>query len=74
MEDVLKLYEKPLAEREPVVCVDEKPVVLHEDTRPAIPMLPRQIARRDYVMNTNAAEQPTSSAGSSPKRGFISPR
>src|ERR1039458_9276212 len=33
MEDVLKTYEKPLSEREPVICVDEKPVVLHEDTR-----------------------------------------
>ena len=38
MEDVLKVYERPLSEREPVVCVDEKPVVLHEDTRPPIPM------------------------------------
>lgn len=31
MEDVLKLYEKPPSERESVVCVDEKPVVLHAD-------------------------------------------
>ena len=29
MEDILAVYEKPLSEREPVVCVDEKPVVLH---------------------------------------------
>src|ERR1022692_3439617 len=48
MEDVLKIYEKPLSEREPVVCVDEKPVVLHEDTRPSIPMQPGKAARRDY--------------------------
>jgi hypothetical protein len=48
MEDVLKIYEKPLSEREPVVCVDEKPVVLHEDTRPSIPMRPGQVVRRDY--------------------------
>ena len=34
MEDVLKIYEKPLSEREPVVYVDEKPVVLHADVRP----------------------------------------
>ena len=34
MEDVLKTYEKPLSKTEPVVCVDEKPTVLHEDTRP----------------------------------------
>jgi hypothetical protein len=48
MEDVLKTYEKPFSEDEPVICVDEKPVVLHEDTRPPIPMQPGQIARRDY--------------------------
>ena len=33
MEDVLALYEKPLSEEEPVVCMDEKPVVLHADLR-----------------------------------------
>jgi len=48
MEDVLKIYERPLSEREPVVCVDEKPVVLHKDTRPSVPMQPGQVARRDY--------------------------
>src|SRR5271163_4110675 len=48
MEDVLKIYEKPLSEREPVVCVDEKPVVLHEDSRPPIPMQPGRVTRRDY--------------------------
>ena len=48
MEDVLNIYEKPLSEHQPVVCVDEKPVVLHEDTRPPIPMQPGQIGRRDH--------------------------
>jgi len=48
MEDVLKTYEKPLSESEPVVCVDEKPTVLHEDTRPLLPIQPGQVARRDY--------------------------
>ena len=47
MEDVLALYEKPLSEKEPVVCVDEKPVVLHADVRAPRPMRPGQIARRD---------------------------
>ena len=47
MEDVLKIYDKPLSEREPVVCVDEKPVVLHADVRPLRPMRPGHIARRD---------------------------
>jgi hypothetical protein len=40
MEDVLKTYEKPLSESEPVVCVDENPVVLHKGTQPSIPMQP----------------------------------
>ena len=47
MEDVLALYEKPWLEREPVVCIDEKPIVLHADLRPAFPMRPGRIARRD---------------------------
>src|SRR6266700_5914077 len=47
MEDVLALYERPLSEKEPVVCVDEKPVVLHADLRPPRPMRPGRVARRD---------------------------
>jgi transposase len=48
MEDVMALYEKPLSEGEPVVCVDEKPVVLHQDMRVPRPVQPGRIARRDY--------------------------
>jgi hypothetical protein len=48
MEDVLELYEKPLCCSEPVVCIDEKPVVLHRDLRACQPMLPGRVARRDY--------------------------
>jgi hypothetical protein len=33
-EEVLAVYEKPLSEREPVVCLDEKPVLLHQEVRP----------------------------------------
>ena len=47
MEDVLAVYEKPLSAREPVVCIDEKPVVLHEEVRPPMAMQPGRIARRD---------------------------
>jgi hypothetical protein len=36
MEDMLAVYEKPLAVREPVVCIDEKPVVLHQEVRPPV--------------------------------------
>jgi len=33
MEDVLRLYARKLDPGEPVVCLDERPVVLREDTR-----------------------------------------
>ena len=33
MDDVLEVYERPYNPREPVVCLDEKPVVLHRDLR-----------------------------------------
>jgi len=42
------LYERPLSGSEPVVCIDEKPVVLHEDTCTPIPVRPGRVARRDY--------------------------
>jgi hypothetical protein len=48
MEDVLKVYEKPLLTRAPVVCLDEKPVVLHGESRASIPMRAGHPARRDY--------------------------
>lgn len=48
MEDVLALYEKPLSEEEPVGCIDEKPVVLHQDIRAPLAARARKIARRDY--------------------------
>ena len=48
MEEVLGLYEKPLCEQTPVVCIDEKPVVLHADTRSPRAMKPGRAARQDY--------------------------
>ena len=57
MEDVLAVYEKPLSEREPVVCIDEKPVVLHADLRLPRPLQPgRTLAE---TRNTNAVARPT---------------
>ena len=47
MEDVLAIYEKPLMEREPVIFVDEKPVVLHREVRPPLAMRPGKLLRRD---------------------------
>jgi hypothetical protein len=47
MEDVLKIYEQPYNPQEPVVCLDEKPVTLHADVRPATAAAPGREARRD---------------------------
>jgi hypothetical protein len=47
MEDVLETYEKLYDAAEPVVCLDEKPVTLHADVRPASPAQPGREARRD---------------------------
>ena len=47
MEDVLEVYEQPYDKQEPVVCLDEKPITLHADVRPASPAVPGREARRD---------------------------
>ncbi len=47
MEDVLETYEQPYDPAEPVVCLDEKPVTLHADVRPASPARPGREARQD---------------------------
>ena len=47
MEDVLETYEQPYDSKEPVVCLDEKPVTLHADVRPATPAAPGREARQD---------------------------
>lgn len=48
MEDVLDTYEKPLSAAEPVICLDEQPYQLLEDTRPAARAQPGQVAKQDY--------------------------
>lgn len=47
MEDVLELYERPYNPQQPVVCLDEKPVVLHRDVRAPQAAAPGRIAKRD---------------------------
>jgi hypothetical protein len=48
LEDVLAVYERPYDPTEPVVCLDEKPVTLHADLRPARAAAPGREARRDH--------------------------
>src|SRR6201993_3087663 len=47
MEDVLEIYERPYDPQQPVICLDEKPITLHADVRPASPAAPGREARRD---------------------------
>ncbi len=53
MEDVLALYAEPFKAWQPVVCVDERPCVLHDDTRPPLPAKPGRKARFDYEYQRN---------------------
>jgi hypothetical protein len=53
MEDVLSVYERPYSAAHPVVCLDEKPVSLHADVRPARPMVPGHGIRRDNEYKRN---------------------
>lgn len=48
MEDVLALYERRYDPSQPVVCLDERPAVLHADKRPRSPAIPGREARFDY--------------------------
>ena len=47
MEDVLEVYERPYDSTQPVICLDEKPVTLHDDVRPGSPAIPGRPARQD---------------------------
>ena len=48
MEDVLDLYAAAPDPRRPVVCLDERPLVLHAHARPPLPPRPGAPAREDY--------------------------
>jgi DDE superfamily endonuclease len=67
MEDVLAVYEKPFSEQEPVVCIDEKPVVLHADLRPPLRLRPGRRLRRDSEYERRGTPDPF--CGVQPKAG-----
>lgn len=53
MEDVLEMYAEAYKPWQPIVCFDERPCVLHADTRPTTPVQPGQAARYDYEYQRN---------------------
>jgi len=64
MEHVLDVYKRPYDPDYPVVCMDESPKQLIEESRTRIPMKPGQEAREDYeyvrhgVVNIFMANEP----------------
>lgn len=48
MENILDIYERGDSEEYPLVCLDEKPIALFEDSRPAELMEPGQTKKVDY--------------------------
>lgn len=73
MEDVLSVYEKAYDKRNPVICLDEKPVQLLSEPHDCIPARSHQVKRRDHeykregVANVFCAVEPKSG------RAMVSP-
>lgn len=55
MEDILDLYEKEKDPKRPLVCVDEKPVILFEDKREPILMSEGSPKKVDYEYKRNGS-------------------
>lgn len=55
MEDVLRVYERKYDEKNPIVCIDEKPVQLLGNTRTPTPMKSGKIRRQDYEYKRNGS-------------------
>ena len=53
MEDLLDLYERPYNPREPVICLDEKPIQLLSDLKEPIPIQEGRIKKKDYEYKRN---------------------
>jgi hypothetical protein len=53
MEDILDLYQQPFDKAYPVICMDEKPYQLLDESRESIPMKPGKPQRQDgeYIRN-----------------------
>lgn len=47
MEDVLTLYAQPYDAATPLICFDEKPLILHADVREPLPVTPGHPQRQD---------------------------
>jgi len=57
MEDILELYRQPFNPSVPVICMDEQPVQLIEETRNPIQTAPYQPQRYDYEYKRNGTAE-----------------
>lgn len=53
MEDILDLYQQPFDEAYPVICMDEKPYQLLDETRAPISMKPGKPEKQDCEYKRN---------------------
>ena len=53
MEDVLEVYARPYDDANPVICIDEKPLQLLDEVRPASGVLPGKVKKVDYEYKRN---------------------
>lgn len=53
MEDILDVYERPYDPEVPVVCMDEKPFMLHGEKEDPLPMKPGSVEKVDYQYTRN---------------------
>lgn len=54
MEDVLEVYRRPFDPVQPVVCMDEQPIQLHDEVREPIPAQPGRPEKHDYEYKRNS--------------------
>ena len=53
MEDVLKIYEKPVNDKRPLVCIDEKPIQLLDEVRPPSGLASGKVKKVDFEYKRN---------------------
>lgn len=53
MEDILEVYEREEDPKKPLICLDEKPIQLLEDTRPPSGIAPGKVKKVDFEYKRN---------------------
>jgi hypothetical protein len=73
MEDGLAIYEKPNNPKQPVACLDERPITLPADLRPDTAAKPEREARRDSEYKRRGTAKAFLAVGPKAGRHFCFP-